>query len=62
MLGVFYVNRDDASIFVEKRFGVGYTINLGNTKALVFIVVFLFIIGAILGISPSKPQSHAPMK
>lgn len=28
--GVFYVNKNDPSIFVEKRFGVGWTINLGN--------------------------------
>lgn len=28
--GVFYVNKNDPSIFVEKRFGVGWTINFGN--------------------------------
>jgi uncharacterized membrane protein len=62
VLGVFYVNRDDPSIFVEKRFGMGYTINLGNAGALAFIVVFLVVIGAVLGISLSMPQSHAPLK
>jgi uncharacterized membrane protein len=29
-LGLFYVNRDDRAILVEKRFGVGYTLNLGR--------------------------------
>src|SRR5690606_7946646 len=28
--GLFYFNRNDPSIFVEKRFGVGWTINFGN--------------------------------
>jgi uncharacterized membrane protein len=62
VLGVFYVNRDDPSIFVEKRFGMGYTINLGNPTAVVFIAAFFIIIGAILGISLSMPQTHAPVK
>ena len=29
-LGMFYVNPGDPSVFVQKRFGIGYTINLGN--------------------------------
>jgi uncharacterized membrane protein len=28
--GIFYVNPDDPAIFVEKRFGIGYTPNLAN--------------------------------
>ncbi|NOZ77694.1 MAG: DUF1648 domain-containing protein [Acidobacteria bacterium] len=28
--GVFYVNPDDPAIFVEKRFGIGYTLNFGH--------------------------------
>ncbi len=28
--GIFYVNRDDSALLVEKRFGVGYTLNFGN--------------------------------
>lgn len=28
--GMFYVNPTDPSILVEKRFGIGYTVNLGN--------------------------------
>ncbi|MCX6546006.1 MAG: DUF5808 domain-containing protein [Acidobacteria bacterium] len=62
VLGMFYVNRDDPSIFVEKRFGMGYTINLGNPAAVACIAAFFIILGAVLGISLSMPQSHAPVR
>ncbi|HEY7473487.1 MAG TPA: DUF5808 domain-containing protein [Vicinamibacterales bacterium] len=29
-LGLFYFNPDDPAVMVEKRFGVGYTLNFGN--------------------------------
>ncbi len=45
VLGAFYVNRDDPCIFVERRFGFGYTINFGNWKAVAFFIAF---IGTIL--------------
>ncbi len=35
--GLFYFNREDPSIFVEKRFGVGTTLNLGRWEAWLFI-------------------------
>jgi uncharacterized membrane protein len=41
--GVFYVNKNDPSIMVEKRFGLGYTINLGNRKAVMILVTFLVL-------------------
>jgi uncharacterized membrane protein len=28
--GLFYVNPDDPAVWVEKRFGIGYTLNLGQ--------------------------------
>jgi len=28
--GIFYFNKDNPSIFVEKRFGIGWTLNLGH--------------------------------
>jgi uncharacterized membrane protein len=31
--GMFYVNPDDPAIFIEKRFGIGYTLNFGNPWA-----------------------------
>lgn len=48
ILGAFYVNRDDPSIFVEKRFGIGYTINLGNPKAVLLLVGFFLLIAIFI--------------
>ncbi len=48
VLGIFYVNRDDPSIFVERRFGFGYTLNFGNWKAVLLLAIFLAL---ILGIT-----------
>jgi uncharacterized membrane protein len=44
VLGMFYVDRDDPSFFVERRFGFGYTLNFGNWKAVALLVAFLAII------------------
>ncbi len=44
VLGVFYVDRDDPSIFVERRFGLGYTINFGNPKALALFFGFVGLV------------------
>ena len=46
--GMFYVNKNDPSIMVEKRFGIGYTINFGNRAAVVMVATFLIL---ILGLS-----------
>ena len=39
--GMFYVDRDDPSIMVEKRFGIGYTLNYGNRTAILIVVSFV---------------------
>jgi uncharacterized membrane protein len=59
-LGAFYVNRDDPSIFVEKRFGVGYTVNFGNPKAVALLVAFLAIVLTIVISGLLTPQTHTP--
>jgi len=41
ILGEIYVNRADPSIFVEKRFGVGWTLNWGNPTAWLVMVAIL---------------------
>jgi uncharacterized membrane protein len=46
--GMFYVNPADPSILVEKRFGIGYTVNLGNRWAWVALVAVL--VPAALGL------------
>jgi uncharacterized membrane protein len=47
VLGMFYVNRDDPSLFVEKRFGLGYTINFGNPRAVALLAIFLAVVVGI---------------
>ena len=47
VLGMFYVNRDDPSIMVERRFGFGYTVNFGNPRAVLLLGAFL---AAVLGL------------
>jgi len=50
--GLFYFNRDDSSMMVEKRFGVGYTLNYAKPSAILFTVTYLVLtIGlAVLGL------------
>ncbi|HEV2461421.1 MAG TPA: DUF5808 domain-containing protein, partial [Ktedonobacterales bacterium] len=42
-LGVIYANPKDPSIFVERRFGLGWTINVGNSRALAVFVGLLVV-------------------
>ena len=55
VLGMFYVNRNDPSILVERRFGLGYTPNFGNWKAVALLVAFL---GAIFGLIFVSRATH----
>lgn len=45
--GLVYVNKDDPALFVEKRFGVGFTINFGRPLAIIIFVGIMAIIAAI---------------
>jgi uncharacterized membrane protein len=46
-LGVFYFNRGDPSVMVEKRFGIGYTVNFAHPVAWVIILLPLFAVVAV---------------
>jgi len=47
--GIFYSNPDDSSIIVEKRLGIGFTMNIGILPGkLILIGVVLFVIAAIV--------------
>ena len=47
--GIVYVNKEDPALFVEKRFGVGFTINFGRPAAVVIIIgLLVFIIAAVV--------------
>jgi uncharacterized membrane protein len=47
-LGSIYVNRDDPSIFVERRFGIGWTVNFGSVGG-------LLTMGALLAVAILLP-------
>lgn len=46
-LGQFYVNRNDPALLVEKRFGVGYTLNFGHWQA--WALLALIALGPLAG-------------
>lgn len=47
--GMIYYNKNDSSIFVQKRFGGGFTINFGNPLGkLMLVLLLLFVIGSIV--------------
>ena len=43
--GVFYVNKVDPSILVENRFGLGYTLNFGNPRAVLILLPLVLFLG-----------------
>ena len=46
--GSFYYNPNDPSLFIEKRYGIGWTINLGTLAGkIIMIITLLCIIGSI---------------
>ena len=50
-LGLFYFNRNDPALFVEKRFGIGWTVNFANPRAWLVLGAILLFILATLAIS-----------
>lgn len=40
-LGIFYFNRDDSAVLVEKRFGLGYSLNFARPTAWVILSLIL---------------------
>jgi len=41
--GVLYFNPDDAALFVERRTGLGYTVNFGNPRSWMFVGIILLL-------------------
>ena len=49
ILGNFYYNKNDPSIFIEKRIGIGWDVNLGNPIGLILMVLpFILIIVLVI--------------
>ncbi|MEH6941414.1 DUF1648 domain-containing protein [Bacillus sp. JJ722] len=42
--GLFYMNQNDASIFVEKRFGSGWTVNFGNPITWIIVAGLILVV------------------
>ena len=54
-LGAFYFNPDDPAVLVEKRFGLGYSVNFARPAAWMIILIPLL---AIIGLSASIAVRH----
>ena len=50
--GSIYYNPQDPSLMVEKRFGIGWTMNFGNKWAWVVLSIFILIIVAVIILAP----------
>lgn len=48
ILGIFYYNKKDPSIFVERRIGIGWAVNLGNLIGLILMILTFILIIAIV--------------
>ncbi len=42
--GIFYNNPDDPAVFVPRRYGFGWTINFGNPRGRLFMIVILLMV------------------
>jgi hypothetical protein len=55
--GIFYLNRDDPALIVEKRFGIGYTLNFGDRGS--WIIGLICVVLLIAGASPARQLFRA---
>jgi uncharacterized membrane protein len=44
--GLIYANRDDPALFVEKRFGIGYTLNFGHRASWLVLGLLMAVLAA----------------
>jgi uncharacterized membrane protein len=49
--GLFFFDRDDPSIMVESRFGIGYTLNYGNPTAILIVAGFFVLSFALVAVA-----------
>lgn len=55
--GLVYVNRDDPAIMVPKRFGVGWTVNLGSPGGMGIALALLLILVGALALAVISPRA-----
>lgn len=46
--GLFYINREDRALLVPRRFGLGWTLNLGNPRTAMLLAGVLALIGLVI--------------
>ena len=58
--GIFYSNRDDPALFVPKRFGIGYTLNFGNSWSWAVLALIVLLVAAPIFFAASslRQMSH----
>lgn len=51
LIGRLYFNREDKRVIINRpRSGFGYTINLGNKRTWLFIIIFVIIIVLLVSV------------
>ena len=58
--GIFYNNPDDPALFVEKRYGLGWTLNFGHPQAKL-VLIGLLVGTLVLSILPILISGTAPI-
>jgi uncharacterized membrane protein len=48
--GLLYINREDHALLVPRRFGLGWTLNLGNPRAAMLLAAVLALVGLVLAL------------
>jgi uncharacterized membrane protein len=48
--GLFYINREDHSLLVPRRFGLGWTLNFGNPRTAMLLAGLLALIGLLIAL------------
>jgi len=51
-LGLFYVNHDDPAVIVEKRFGIGYTLNFGRPGTWLMVAMLTAVVILAIVLAP----------
>ena len=46
--GLFYVNREDTTMFVPRRYGLGWTLNFGNPRTVMLLAGIVVLIGLVI--------------
>lgn len=60
--GIFYVNRNDPALMVEKRFGIGYTLNFGRPAAWLLLAAILAAAAVPIALAIRSTAGHGVLR